>query len=235
MYNGKWIIALIIILFEFASFGQGSKISGDTLILVNGEAITKIEFIQFSKIERTSVIQHYRETFNLEFSEDFWNTKCNGKSPKELLIERTIDTLVSIKIQQIIAKQNGLIDEVTYSNFLDKLSKENLRRAQAQKSNKPIYGPSQYSESVYFSYLFSNMVIRLKEKLNETEFKITDEKVALIYEQQKEIYAKVPFNKCKGKIRSRQIDQLYYSYVGRLVKEAKIIVNTEKISSLEFK
>jgi hypothetical protein len=235
MHKGKWIIALSILLFEFASFGQSSKISGDTLILVNGEPITKSEFIQFSQIERANVIQHYRNTFNLEFSEEFWNTKCDGKSPKELLIERTIDTLVSIKIQQIIAEQKGLIDEVTYSSFLDKLTKENLRRAQAKQNNNPIYGPIQYGESVYFNYLFSNMVIRLKEKLNETDFKITDEKVAQIYEQERKLYAKVPFNKCKGRIRSKQINQLYYGYVGRFVKEAKIIVNTEKISLLEFK
>ena len=63
---------------------------------------------------------------------------------------------------------------------------ENSRRLAAKKSGKIIYGPVQYSEEVYYNYLFSNMVNKLKEYLATNVFRISDNELRAFYENRKE-------------------------------------------------
>ena len=101
------------------------------------------------------------------------------------LKKKTLDTIAQIKVQQILAKKWGIIRDIRYQEFLKLLVSENKRRAEARSNNKVIYGPVQYSEDVYYNYLFSNMVNQLKNTLDEKIFTITDEKLKKAYEADK--------------------------------------------------
>jgi len=93
---------------------------------------------------------------------------------------------VQIKIQQIEAKKYGVVSDISYLGFLKALEVENLRRLEAKRNNKVIYGPVQYSEDVYYNYLFSNMVVRLKSVLSEEVFDVSIGKLKEAYEKDKD-------------------------------------------------
>ncbi len=157
-----------------------------TVASVNGEAIATGEFMLIARQKRAKVIRHFAELYQCTYSAGFWEKQFDGHTPAAHLKQATLDTITFIKIQQLTAKQNGLIDDITYAGFHKKLNDENLRRKNAVAQKKVIYGPVQYSEVVYFNYLFSNLVISLKQKLDEKIFRISAEKLRAQYEKDKD-------------------------------------------------
>ena len=154
--------------------------------MVNGEAVTKIEFMLHARTLKPLVINDFRSAQVTEFGNDFWSRKFDGKTPMEALKKRTLDTIVQIKVQQISARNAGIVADISYSGFLNALETENHRRLVAKKSGEVIYGPVQYSEEVFYNYLFSNMVYRFRENLAGSVFRITDEKLKEAYEKDKD-------------------------------------------------
>jgi len=160
----------------------------DTAILaqIENEPVIVREFMQQSKRLRPYVIQFYRTVYGCEYNEGFWNQSFDGKTPTDMLKQKTLDTIKSIKVQQLAAKKYGIETDITYSGFLSSLEKENQRRLEAKQQNQVIYGPVQYSEDVYFSYRFSNMVNSLKTVLDKKVFRITEGDLKESYENEKD-------------------------------------------------
>jgi len=103
-----------------------------------------------------------------------------------MLKEKVMDTVVRIKIQQICAKEYGIVSDVSYQGFLKNLDNENKRRSLARNNNEVIYGPVQYSERVYYNYLLSNMENHLKRVLDENVFRIDETMLKEEYERSKD-------------------------------------------------
>lgn len=78
-----------------------------------------------------------------------------------------MDQLVKAKVQQIEAKKYGILDDTSYDAFLSKLKQENERRSAALAKGQIIYGPTQYTEQMYYGYVLSNIAIQLKKALAE--------------------------------------------------------------------
>lgn len=182
-------VPMIIIFFLNATrVIHAQNLPQDTAIVayVNGEPVIVREFIQQAQNERSQVIRLFRIKYDCEYDNDFWNRSFDGTTPSDLLKEKTMDTMVQIKVQQILAKNYGINSNISYTEFLKALEQENLRRINAKRNGEVIYGPVQYSEAVYYNYLFSNMVIQLKYLLSEQVFMISDDVLQTEYEQVKD-------------------------------------------------
>ena len=182
---------ILFLLFAFAiSNADAQTTMPDTAVMatIEGEPVIFREFMQQASQNRSQVIRYFRITYGLEYSNDFWHKTIDGKSPSIVLKEKTLDTLVKIKVQQIAAKTLGIMTDISYAGFLLKLEKENIKRLEAKSRNEVIYGPVQYTEDVYFNYLFTNMVNQVKNKLEQNVFKINESQLKAIYERDKDIY-----------------------------------------------
>ncbi len=161
--------------------------SGDTWIAkVNGEPIRKNEFLRQLKLERTDTFEYFRQKYNADPSGDFWNKSFSGEVPIDYAREKTLEECAAVKVKQILARENGLIDDISSEAFLKDLAAENKRRKEAVKNNLPVYGPVQYDENSYFIQVLSNLTIKTKEKLLEGEFKPTEEELRDYYEKVKD-------------------------------------------------
>lgn len=157
-----------------------------TVATVNGEDVTLREFMLHARTLRPLVIRDFRTRFGAEYNSGFWTRKFDGSTPGEVLKTMTMDTMIRVKIQQLSAMRAGLVSDISYQGFLAALEKENVRRLAAKQSGKVIYGPVQYSEEVYYNYLFSNMVAGLKEYLAESVFNITEARLKEDFEKEKD-------------------------------------------------
>jgi hypothetical protein len=167
-----------------------------TVAVVNGESIVLREFMRRTENERSQVIRFFRTKHGCEYNNDFWDKTYDGETPTEVLKKKTIDTLAQIKIQQIEAKKWGIMPDISYQGFLRLLKKENKLRLEARSMNRVIYGPVQYSEEVYYNYLFTNMVNQLKDTLDDKIFNISDDKLREVYETDKDrLYRKGYYTK----------------------------------------
>ena len=155
---------------------------------VDGEPISVTEFRQTLLKNRAMVAGYFNREFGAQDSREFWTRSFNGEVPLDRLKKTSLDQCVRRKVEQMICREHGLIADITYAAFEERLKAENARRKQAVAVGQVIYGPVQYSPSVYSDYLLSNMILRLKQKLAQNQFHLSENQLRQIYEQNKQRY-----------------------------------------------
>lgn len=191
--NKCFIINMIFlsILFLNVACRNNDEIEGkDWVAKVDNEKISLNEFNHFIKKNRAVVYNYFSQKYSLPSNKDFWTTGFNGEKPGQYLKQKSLDDCVKIKVQQMLAREEGLIDDISYTRFLDKLKKENERRQLAVESKKVIYGPINFTEQTYFSYYFSNLIIELKQILAANEFDLSENELREFYESHKDSHYK---------------------------------------------
>jgi hypothetical protein len=179
--------ALLVIIIGIVIFWAIKNTRPDRVVaLVNGEPISELEFKLRLIQNRAYVYDYFKRKYGVSDHQKFWDMSYGGETPIKVARVKTLNECVTIKVQQILAKQKGIIRDISYQGFLEVLKQENLRRKEAVQQGRPIYGPRQYDESGYYYYLFENMVIRLKDVLAENELKVTDQQIAEYYQQIKD-------------------------------------------------
>jgi parvulin-like peptidyl-prolyl isomerase len=159
---------------------------------VNGEPIAVGQFRQAGLSNRANVLDYFTSKYGVDGSGDFWNTKFEEEVPMSYLKDRTLKGLIRGKIIQILAKEQELINDISYSNFLKELKEENNRRKGAADRGEVIYGPVQYSEHDYEVYVLNNLELKLEEALANTALPESEENLIEFYEMKKdELYKKV--------------------------------------------
>jgi hypothetical protein len=158
----------------------------DRVATVNGEPISARLFQRRLVRGRSLAYRHFRERYGAEESADFWTTSHEGVTPLGWLKQVTLGECVRIKIEQIAAREQGVVTDISYPAFLSTLERENERRRRALEAGEPIYGPKQYREDEYFTYVFTNMVIHSKRRLRDTKLHASEETLRSYYESVKE-------------------------------------------------
>lgn len=67
----------------------------------------------------------------------------------------TDQRVILMKLEQQLLNKNGVVGDISYDAFINELNNVNQEREKALESGSPIYGPSQYSEKVYYDYKYS--------------------------------------------------------------------------------
>lgn len=139
---------------------------------VNGEPITMEEFMGVAMDQRAA--------------------SFGSENPSENIKEKALNKLSEIKVQQLLAKEAGLVEDVSYSYFKRQLELENQTRKERLAKREVIFGPQQYSEKTYFNYVFNKMVIDLKRTLGNSRFTPSDQDLMNHYDKGKNERFKIP-------------------------------------------
>ena len=210
---------------------------------VNGEGLAVTMFKQYLAKNKAQVYSQFSQKYPILNPSGFWQTTFgNNEIPAEVLKKKALDESVNILVQQILAKKEGLLEDISYSGFLEKLETTNEYRKQSVTNKKIIYGPAEYTEVAYFDYLLSLVVIELKDRLALNEFNVTENKLKEFYENNRlELYRKkdsvntteyYPFDDIKTLVRSNYIDNQYERYINNLIADADIKINYDVYNSL---
>ncbi|PRX64593.1 hypothetical protein B0G52_119132 [Cohnella sp. SGD-V74] len=156
---------------------------------INGDSVSAEWFRMQLQQEAAGTFQYFHEQYGAEDSAEFWNRAHGGEVPIEHARRAAKRNLVAVMVQLQLAKAHGLLDDIRYETFEQELKEENERRREALATGKIIYGPTEYAEPDFFNYRFSNLVIRLKEKLRESDFRMSDEELRRMYEFDKRSFS----------------------------------------------
>lgn len=159
----KILIMLLLLCCNFIVGAQCQDREREIIGHVNGEPVTQDEYTFFAQRNKHKVISKFRNEHKLDYHAGFWQDKSKGKTPGEVLNELTIESIVSSKIQFLLAKQYGIIKDISFLSIKQYLESENKQRREALLKHVVIYGPEQYSLESYYEYLTSNMIIKLKD------------------------------------------------------------------------
>lgn len=169
------IISIIIFAGISITWYAVRNLSKDIVATVNGEQIHVDEYYRVLEKSRAKVYSYFYQKYKAQDSEDFWIKNYSGEIPVQMLREKTLEECKRIKVQQMLAKEKGVVESTDYPKFLRDWERENKRRQEAVRQGKVIYGPEVYSKSAYFEKVFSDMIISLKKELEKKELAASEE------------------------------------------------------------
>ena len=181
------ILTVLVLLFAvlFVLNKKTTLKGDDTVLTINGEPVSVAEFLNIRSGLRANVYSYFSQKNGTGENKNFWETSFEGEVPAEILNKQTIEVLKKIKIEQILMKNNGITEDISYSGFLEYLNAENERRKMAIIKNIPIYGPVQYNEKIFYDYLHSEREEKLKQILHGKVFILSQEEIMLYYNENK--------------------------------------------------
>ena len=175
--NKKFLIISVLFLLLAVTVGvilfclcerKDTGINPDTVVAtVDGEPIVFAELCFAAGDIRSDVISYFYNTYSAEQTENFWQSEFNGENPNSRLYSLTFEEAVRIKTEQLMMREYGIADDLSYKSFYDSFMAENKRRAKAIENDEIIYGPKQYTEISYFEYIHNNRLLKLKAAINK--------------------------------------------------------------------
>ncbi|MFV0342416.1 MAG: hypothetical protein ACK5JH_05915 [Anaerocolumna sp.] len=184
VFGGIFLVALLIL---FAIFINKKDQKDEIVAYVDKEPITAQEITLQINTNRAAMSAYFNDRYQAEYNKDFWTTDYNGEVPVDKLFEEALENSINNKLIQMISKEKGLIDTISFKALLDELNKENESREEAIKNNEAVYGPQQYDEQTYYNMKLSNMLSSLKKSFS-SEYALTKEELLQKYEEIRDDY-----------------------------------------------
>ncbi|MBW4081211.1 hypothetical protein [Paenibacillus sp. S150] len=131
---------------------------------INGRAVTAAEMKYAMGLQRTRMIEYFRDTYNQAYDEGFWELELGGENPLELVKREALTAWTRSRIVLEMGQEAGLTESTEFSSLLAAMERENKRRAQAAASGKPVFGPAELDAGSFIPYYLSNLEIALQEK-----------------------------------------------------------------------
>jgi len=213
----------------------------ETIAVINGERISSQEFITALNRNRNKVVSHFRLNYEAEYGNSFWDNEWQGINPLAFLKTISLDDLLRKKVEVANARDFGLIKNNLDPSIPENRVAINKKRSIALSNDQVIYGPQEYSESVFSRHYYSLMVISLKDHLAKNIFNISDKALNEFYKSNKMLFSVNgsnveyrPFSECRSLVRSIYIDQLYDQYITDQTQQAEYYLNNKVISYIRW-
>jgi hypothetical protein len=186
----------------------------DVILYVNEEPVTRQEFQLYMDKEKGAVTNYFSVTYQAEDQPDYWTSDFGGERPIELLKSRAADEAAKGKLLQSIALSKGLVQHISYEQFLQDFADNNSERKQDTSQNKAVFGLGQYEQSQFYFYTLSNLRLELEELMGKGELQVTDAEIERVYQEHAQDY--------QGQTRL-EIEELSVPYAGQEEKSQALL------------
>lgn len=185
----KKIIVLATALFVLLAGCTGTSEAAHEVAFVGEQPVAAEEYALWASDCIATVAQAYSAEYGADVNEpDFWTTALDGKTPIEELKEQANARMLREKGLQEFACKLGLLDDVSWSQFLQDLEKENNTRIEKKKNGEVVYGPETLTVKQFYSYRQSEIERAVKdyvsENLVEAEERELMERYQELYDQE---------------------------------------------------
>lgn len=171
LYGGVLFIVFIIALSISGYWISDKKDLSpyETVAMVGETPIAVGELQLFYEHNRTDTYIYFTEKYQMEITDDFWETSYEGEVPREVCIRTALKQLKQIKIEQKLMLDYGLVanQDIAYEGFYRYYESERERRAKASNKEEPIYGVTDFKVKEYYDYVHSNRLIQLGDKVKD--------------------------------------------------------------------
>jgi len=212
-------------LFLFLSFGcdPGKEIfKEDTVLKINALEVSRAEYQLFLEQEKALTYNYFYRKYKAQKTDDFWERDFNGENPGVFIKEKVDQKLVRIKTIQEYATQIKLTEPFDYTDFLKDWEKDNRDRKEKHHAGQVVYGPVQTSVREYYNYLFTNLELKLKDKLNSSTFVPPQNELKSFFEKIKASHFSF--------VDTIATEQLILSYKTKLERAKRLALATEIIN-----
>lgn len=190
------LASLIIALNHFSCTNKNAKDRGglksndSTVIFVNKSKVDFEEYKLHLVAERAMTFNYFNRKYGVEQTPEFWTTKYGNERPIDYIKQRADEKLTNRKVIQTISEEHKVAPKFDYNEFLNYWKIYTHDRLKTKKAGGVVYGSVEVGKKQYYEYLFSNLEIRLRNKLNKTVFNVNEEKLQGHYQNIKNQYFK---------------------------------------------
>ncbi|MHA6480988.1 hypothetical protein ACX1C1_03590 [Paenibacillus sp. strain BS8-2] len=149
---------------------------------INGDAISSAELAHFAKLHRASVIEAYLSESGAALDDGFWKRDVRGTTPMKSLRDQAFREALLMKIELQLARELGLVNDVSFASLLVEMEKENVRREAAVSKGEPIYGPASFDASSFIDFYRGKLAASVKEVWAERSLKLGEQELKTFYE-----------------------------------------------------
>ncbi|MEU0406463.1 hypothetical protein ABZ307_01360 [Streptomyces griseorubiginosus] len=193
---------------------------------IDGQDIPVRELALYLAQERAATFAHFRQKFGAEDGPGFWTTEHDGRTPAAYLRERALADVTRVTVALHLAHDQGLLADSGYDAFLRNWQTENARRRTAVAAHQVIYGPVQYTESNYFTYVLSNLAAALRDRLTHTQAIPTpDSALRSWFTTHRADFPHQSFTTAHDQIRQSYVLDRYRALIDHLAKSAHVHVH----------
>jgi len=234
------VAAVLVVVAAVVIQGNGSATpsapaSDDVVAKVDGIAIPMREFALYLDQDRSAVVAFLQQRFGAQDGASFWTTRFAGKTASEWLEAAALADVTRTTVQFELASRYKLVLSPSYADFVTAWQTENERRAQAVANHQPIYGPQQYTESNYLSYVVGNLAYALQDKLAaDGTFDTSDATLQAYYLKHASDFttnqigpAPINFEPVKLQVRLASLDAQYRALIDRRVASARVTTTAD--------
>ena len=168
----------------FALSNAGEPAGSAVVAEVNGDPITVWELYHFAGEHRASVIERYSRLTEESVDEIFWHQEIEGRTPMQELREQSLADAIQMKVELQLARDQGIIESVSYQGVIAQMKQENERRAEIVAQGGPIYGPLHFETHTFIDFYRSKTRNALLEELALGELKPREAELERYYELQ---------------------------------------------------
>lgn len=223
--------SIISLVFGILLIGQVllGKNTSNNVFYINNIPVHQQELKWAIAEEKNKVRSQLIQEQNIKSEMFSWINRYDAKKAYEHLVEKAIHSVTKKKVQQGLAKKAGLIKEIDYDTFHNKwLTTNQYRQEAVEKGTEIIYGPVIFKEKEYYEYEMNNLMLKLRECIQE-ELKVTDEEIRKVYEENKDYFLNEPLEKVKNHVLLFIAQQAYEDQVEHAINNAKIKHVNEKL------
>jgi len=212
--------------------------SMSTVETVDGEALPVREYELFLAEDRAETFAYFLQHYGAADSSTFWTTAHGGQTPTAYLKSVALADATKALVQQVLATKYGVVSGFTYAGFLEAWQAQNASRASAIAAHQPIYGPTSYSESDYFTYVSDQLAEQLQTTLTGKDvIKVTDAALESYYDSHKSQFTDdgpVSFAQEKSVVQEYYVQAAYTTLVAQQTKQAAAHVDQSVLAAISI-
>lgn len=200
---------------------------------IDGQTVSAGEYRLVMLRNVSDVFTRFKREKDLDDHIGYWKDTGSADSPIAALRQETLADLVRIKVEQALAKKMNVRKDSSFATFRKELTQENARRSAALAGKQVIYGPRQYSETIYYYVLFDNMAFQLRQELAK-EADVPEEAVLTWFAKHRsELGAEVKFEEVKARILEKLKLEAAEDFISAAIAAATVEKDEKAIADIQ--
>lgn len=136
---------------------------------VDGVPVEKDELICYMRDNASAVAAEIERRFAADSADEgFWDRDCGEVVPLEYLKAYTAEQIARTKVEQILAREQGIETAMTWTQQHKDLEEQSRRRREAYEAGEVVYGSIERDFFAYSADMLYTMRAAVQEKLGLT-------------------------------------------------------------------
>lgn len=221
-------ILIVVCMLVFLYRKMQGSVTGDEILRINDQPVysEEIDFV----VENVKLKQREEivKKAGIDINEFSWDIEVEGKTGYEYAAEAAIPQLAAIKVMQVEAMEQGLIDDIAYPALMRKMEQENAFREEKKRKGGTVFGLTEFNASQYYDYLNKNLSLGNKRELiNAGVLTASVEEAKAVYDQNLEYFDNQEYENVQDSAKNYVLEEKYNAHIDAMARKAEIDIPDE--------